>query len=177
MINLLPRDRQEMLLRRDWSKIAAIIWVSICAGLTAFILMLLAVKNFYEMRLESVEIALDAKKKEMEIFDVESIEERITFNNELIGQTNDFYSRQIKIGSIVDKIAASLPSDSFLYKFAYYSGEITMEGYLPDRNSLVEFKENLEACPEFFNVDFLSDNWLMAKDINFTANFEYGKKN
>lgn len=177
MINLLPQDRQDALRRRDWSKIAAAIGILVCAGLAAFVLMLLAVKNFYQSKLNSEQIAIDAKKNEMEIFNVDAIDKQVSYNNKLIGEISDFYARQVKINSIIDKIAVSMPPSLSLYKLVYYSDKVELAGYAPERDSLVRFKNNLEACPEFININFPSSNWLAAKDINFTVNFAIHDKN
>lgn len=70
-----------------------------------------------------------------------------------------------------------MPSGISLNEFVYSLGKVELSGFAAERVSLVEFKENLEMCPDFLNVDFPSKNWLMAKDIEFNINFEYGKKN
>jgi len=175
MINLLPQSCQNKLRKEEISKIAAILGIVGVAALLVFILMLALVRSYYYAQLKSAQIVFAEKEREMEIFNVKETEALIVRDSGSISKVSDFFANQIKITGIFLQTAAALPQGVFLSGFSYSSGKVELNGFAPDRNSLVVFKNNLEACPDFADVVFPSENWLAAQDIDFKVNFNYAK--
>jgi Tfp pilus assembly protein PilN len=175
MINLLPQARQKKIQLEEMAKIAAILGMVVIAALLVFALMLLLVKNFYAVQSESVAIALAEKEREMEIYGVKKIEDRIGENNKLVSRVSDFSARQIKITDIFSQTAAALPPGVYLFEFGYDSSRVNLEGFAPDRAALVVLKNNLEKRADFSKVVFPSETWMKAMNINFSVNFSYAK--
>jgi len=173
MINLLPKQWQDKLREEKIFKEVVTLGIIAVAASLVLVLSLWLVLIFYSNDLKYAQIALAGKGQQMAIFNIESAEKEIIFDNSLVSKLDEFYKKQVKITDIFLKAAGSLPEGVTLSSFGYSSGSVSLEGFSPDRDSLVVFKANLEKQSGFKKVTFPPENWLTSKNINFTASFKY----
>jgi hypothetical protein len=176
MVNLLPQYWQKKLKEEEIFKTVSILGIVVVFGMLSFVLMLFLVKFFFSSSVASLQTAIDEKEREMAIFNVESEEKNIVSTNKSVSIIGDFYDRQTKITELFSRISQAKPAAVDLTNFSYSSGNIVIEGQSADRDSLVSFKNNLEACPEFKKITFPQDSWLKARDINFNASIDLAGK-
>jgi Tfp pilus assembly protein PilN len=175
MINLLPPLRQKKLQLEEMAKIVAILGIAAIAALCVFVLALLLVRNLYSFQLKAAEIILVEKEQEMKIYGVQNIENQIDASGKLISRISGFGAQQTKIADMFLQTAAALPPRIYLTEFGYNSKRINLEGFAPDRDSLVVLRNNLEKQRNFSKIVFPSETWLVANNINFSVNFQYAK--
>jgi Tfp pilus assembly protein PilN len=173
MINLLPPYWQKKLANEEICKTAAILGIVAVAALLAFALMLLLVRVFYSAELKALDIAVAEKEQEMKIFKVEPTEKEVFEKGQLAAKVGNFYKNQARMSAIFLEVAGSLPPGVTLSDFGFSLGKVGLNGFAADRDSLVAFKNILEKHSNFKNIDFPPENWLTAKDINFSVYFDY----
>lgn len=175
MINLLPQYWQKKLQEEEMSKIAAILGIVAVLSLVAFILMLALVRVYYYVQFQYGQIIVEEKEQEMKMLKVAEIEEQVASSGGLATKVGEFYENQTKTTEIFAQVAAALPSGVGLSRFEYSFPKVGLEGYSPNRDLLVEFRNNLEGRPDFKKINFPPESWLTAQNIEFSVNFEYAK--
>ncbi|MCU0653540.1 MAG: PilN domain-containing protein [Candidatus Pacebacteria bacterium] len=176
MMNLLPPTWQEKLKEDEIFKTVSILGiVAVCAALS-LAMMLMLVGNFYSIRISSLEANATEKAQEIKIFDVEIQAKDAAEFAAQISLLGEFYDSQVKVSGLFSKVSDALPTGVVLTDFSYGAGGINIKGSAGDRDSLVAFKNNLEALRVFGKVDFPPDNWLKSEDISFGAQLELAKK-
>lgn len=169
MINLLPPQQKEELISEENLKITLIWGIVILASLISFGLILFSIKNFILTDLEVQKVALSEAEKEMEDPAMKKAETTVTEYNTVILKLKSFYQSQNSLTEILEKIAKTIPTGSYLTSFniSKNASEISLAGYCPSRQILFDFNKNLEAMPDFKEVSFPAQNWNSPQDINF----------
>ncbi len=175
MINLLSPQRQKKIKEEESIKIIGIIYVAIAAALVFFAFLLFFIRVFYQYELRDQEIILAEQEVIMKMRDVFLIEKEITANKALIAKIDNFYSEQTKVTETFLAVSECLPAGASLSRFDFSAGKISVGGISPTREMLALFKSNLEERLEFANVVFPASNWLVTRDVEFSASFDYVK--
>ncbi|MDP2672975.1 MAG: PilN domain-containing protein, partial [Nanoarchaeota archaeon] len=97
--------------------------------------------------------------------------------NENLLKSNDFYKNQPNRTNLLTGVAKALPENTYLTMFSLSPKtkegdrlQVSLSGYAIDRETLFEFKKNLEAEPNFKEVYFPPASWVTPTD--FSATFE-----
>jgi len=78
-------------------------------------------------------------------------------------------------------VSQKLPSNTYLTNFRLSTVmlkekenelSISLSGFSPDRDVLMEFQKNLESEDMFQEVDFPPSNWVKPNDIDFLVSFK-----
>jgi len=85
-----------------------------------------------------------------------------------------FYQGQLDLTSILGKISQTLPQEIYLtaLNFNPQTSQFSLTGFSPNREILLQLKENLEKTEGFKEVYFSPACWISATDINFAVNFK-----
>lgn len=180
MINLLPTIQKEELLEEEFFKLILIFGIIFVAFLVTFALILFSIQSILTGRLESQKIFFTQREKELNISQIENLEKEIRDYNLIFSGFNSFYKNQIDLTEPIEKIARLLPKTVYLTNFSFtpeekYLGKISISGFSPDRDTLIEFKNSLETEKNFANIDFPPVDWVSPININFTVNFNIKK--
>lgn len=173
MINLLPRPLQDKLKEEENLKAVAILGIVCVAAALVFVLLLALVWVFYSAESRYGQVVIAEKEQEMKIFDIAASEKDIASGNSMVLMLESFYKKQVRVTDIYRRVAAALPPGASLTGFDYAAGKVYLSGFVPDRGSLVVFKNNLEKQPDFKETAFPPDNWLTAQNINFSVSFKH----
>lgn len=198
MINLLPPIEKEKFLMEKIKKVVIILWFLAFFLACCFILVLIALRIYANSQLEIQGIYFLETKNETKLAKVAEFRERIELINSDMAKLDSFYSNKVYFSDLIEKISEKLPSEVYLdnLSLVYVPGkettekveidgqiitkkrrgpdtiEVSLAGFSPNRDILVELKNNLESEESFENVFFPASNWVERYNIDFSISFE-----
>jgi len=160
-------------------RMAAILWFLVLFFLSCLILVLFSIKAYLQIQLEAQKaLLLEIEKKfaESEAWD---LREKINSINLTLTKLESFYQQKIYLTEILEKVSNILPRRIYLTNLsAVFSNteefgfKISLSGFAPTRESLFEFKKDLEKETDFKEIYFPPTNWVDPVDINFFVTFQ-----
>lgn len=175
MINLLPSQQKEEILKQQRLRLILILGIVFLSFFISLFLVLFLVKSYISSDLETEKINTEERRKEIILN--RDLEKEITEANALLSDLSSFYEKNLDLTKVLEKINTILPSGTYLtsYNLGFSKREkeetvnISLSGYCKDRDTLVKFKENLEGEESFTEVNFSAESWV--KPSEFMVNF------
>ncbi len=180
MINLLPPEEKEHFLLERKKRIVIILWLLTSFFLICFILILFSIKVSLQSQVEIQKSILSEIEEKLKQNELQEIQEKISSFNLTLEKLKSFYQKRISFAEILEKISEILPSDAYFTDFSVVSSDteekpgikIFLSGFISSRDSLLEFKNNLEKESNFKDVYFPPTNWVKSTNIEFYADFK-----
>jgi Tfp pilus assembly protein PilN len=181
VINLLPPQQKTDLLDQKRFRLILILGILFLSLLISIFLVLFLVKIFVMAELNEQKIILEEKEKLISLN--QNMEKEITGYNTFLFDLNSFYQKSLDLTQLFEKIEETIPGGIYLNQFSLGSVkkekeskvQITLSGYSPDRDILLEFRENLKNEEGISEVSFSPTSWVEPTDINFTVMFQLDK--
>jgi Tfp pilus assembly protein PilN len=182
MINLLsPKEKEGLIQEKNW-KLILILGILVLIFLICLGLILLSIKIYVSGQVEAQKILFSQEEKKFEESQIRDLEEKIIISNKTLSNVNSFYQSQINLIEILEKIPETLPQGIYLTALYFnpitdaengkYVAKISLSGFSPTRETLLEFKENLEKEELFGEIYFPPSCWVPAVDIDFSINLK-----
>jgi Tfp pilus assembly protein PilN len=177
MISLLPTEQKNELIQERRLKILLnlgylLLFFSIFLGVLLFSIKVYLAAEIQEQKflLSSVELSMNNPK-------YKDLQEKILDSNKLILQLNNFYTNEIYITDILEKISNILPSGVNLTSFSYQKdiNQIVLQGKANTRDNFMFFKKSLESQKEVKDLSSPVSNLLKNTDIDFYFSFSLVK--
>lgn len=175
MINLLPPQYKAELKEEENWKLTLILSILFLIFLVCSALILFSIKVSISGQAEAQKILLLQEEKKFEESQIQNLEEKITVSNQALLKLNSFYQSQTNLTEILEKISETLPTGVYLTILNFNPAQISLSGFSPTREILLEFKQNLEQEELFGEIYFPPSNWVKPTDINFSVNFKIAK--
>ncbi len=187
MINLLPPEEKEKLLLEKKKILITIFLILVLYFLFCLIFILFSVKAYSETQLEFQKALLLKTEKGLGDSEIKNFQEKIDKTNSTLTKIDSFYQQQIYFSEILERISKILPPEIYLTNFSavFYTKEkeetgikFSLSGFAPARETLIEFRKNLEKEEDFKEIYFPPTNWVKPIDIDFSLSFKieiYGK--
>jgi Tfp pilus assembly protein PilN len=175
MINLLPPQYKEEFKQEESWKLILILEILVLIFLICLTLILFSVKIFISGQLEAQKILLLQEEKKFEESQIQNLEEKITISNQVLSKLDSFYQSQTNLTEILEKISEALPIKTYLTTLNFNLAQISLSGFSPTREILLEFKKNLEQEELFEEIYFPPSNWVKSTDVDFSVNFKIVK--
>jgi Tfp pilus assembly protein PilN len=177
MINLLPPQQKEELLQEEKFKLVLILGILFLIFLICLILILFSIKIYISGEVETQKILLSQEEERFKGTQTQNLEEKIISSNQILSKLSSFYSRQISLTEVLEKISQGLPSGAYLTIFNFNSenNQVSLSGFSSSREILLEFKKNLEKEENFQEIYCPPSNWVKPTDIDFVVNFKIKK--
>jgi len=181
MINLLPPQYKAELREEESWKLILILEILVLIFLICSALILFSIKISISGQVEAQKILLSYEEKKFEESQIQNMEEKITTSNQTLLELNSFYQGQTNLTEILEKISETFPVNVYLATLNFsplttknekYVAQISLSGFSPTREILLEFKKNLEKEELFEEIYFPSSNWVKPTDIDFSVNFK-----
>lgn len=174
MINFLPSKQKEELKEEENLKLVLALGIIILAFLVSFTLILFAIKISLSADLAIQNKLFEQKQKELENPAIQELEEKIQKHNLILSKLAVFYRDQPDLTSMLEKISQTLPKEIYLtgLNFNSQTFQFSLTGFSPIRETLTQFKENLEKTEGLKEITFPPATWFQATDINFSVNFK-----
>jgi len=166
MLNLLPPQEKQRLLREENFKLILILGITFLLFLVCLSFILLSLK---------IHLSAQVTKKELPDAQLQELAQEISLTNEKFLQLSGFYKNQAIWTERLQRVALALPENSFLTALSLSSVpkeknvfQISLSGFSPDRENLFEFKKGLESQPDFQEIYFPPASWVDPTDFNVT---------
>ena len=182
MINLLPPQYKAELKEEENWKLTLILSILFLIFLVCSALILFSIKISVSGQAEAQKILLLKEEKKFEESQIQNLEEKITISNQALLKLNSFYQSQTNLTEILEKISETLPINIYLATLNFnpltatenekHAAQISLSGFSPTREILLEFKKNLEKEQTFEEIYFPPSNWVQQTDIDFSVNFK-----
>lgn len=184
MINLLPPLEKQKLFLEKKKRMVIILWILVLFFLICLVLILLSVRSYLKTQVDSQKALLEEAETEFNQSEIQFLQEKINVLNLSLTELSSFYQKKIYFSEIIEKISQTLPSKTYLTNLAIIfspaelpSGKvsegklekvnISLSGFAPTRESLLNFKKNLDQESDFQEVYFPAANWVKSTDIDF----------
>jgi len=177
MINLLSPVEKETLIKEEKYKLVLILEILFLIFLICFILILFSIKISLSGQVAAQKILLSEKEEGFKKSQIQDLGEKIDSFNKTLSKLDTYYLNQSSVVEILEKISQDLPLSAYLTNFNFNSGtnQISLSGFSPSREILLEFKKNLEKEENFQEIYFPPSNWVKPTDIDFLINFKIKK--
>lgn len=174
MINLLPPEEKEILRQEKSWKLILILGILSLIFLISFALILFSIKIYLQSQLDFQKTLVKLEEERAKTFGIKNLQSEIAALNQNLSKLNSFYQRQISLTEILEKISKILPPEIYLNNFTYQRNtlQISLSGFAPSRENLLEFKKKLEEEKSFKEVYFPPQNWLKTTNIDFFLTFK-----
>jgi len=174
MLNLLPPAYRKELKRAESFRLALILGALVLVFFLCLSLLLLSIRIYVSGVINEQKILVEAETQEYEREEIPGT--NIPELNQNIGKVSIFYERSIYVSSVLEEIADAFPAGSHLDSFQYIPQEntakISLSGFAPTTEDLVDLRAKLEENERFSNFFFPPSNWVPASDVQFSFTFE-----
>lgn len=179
MINLLPPEEKKELSLKNRNRLIIIIGSVFLAALVCMVFILIFVKVYIAGE------NISQKEKIREIgtsygkIDFFEAEKEIVKYNKDMENLKSFYSGRAYFGKMLDSVSGvNFPKGVYLAGISAVKGpekglKVDVYGFSETRDSLLVFKENVEAEENIKNPIFSQDSWVKKENINFHLTFQY----
>ena len=175
MINLLPPEQKEELKQEENLKLILALGIVILAFWVSLALILFSIKISLSADLKAQDIYIEQKQKGIENPEMQELKVKIEEYNLILSKLETFYQEQPDLTSILVKISPAFPEKTYLTSFNFNSltSQVSLTGFSPTCEILLQFKENLGKIEGLKEVVFLpSDIWFQDANINFLVSFK-----
>jgi Tfp pilus assembly protein PilN len=186
MINLLPPENKERLLQEEKWRMILILQIIFLSFLICLVLILGLVSIYISGRAKVQKIILAEEEKRFEGSEAQEFQEKIIFFGKELGRVNNFYENQPNLVEQFENISKTLPSGVYLTTLSLTSQKeipaqkekkefrflVTLSGFSPDRETLFQFKKNLEAEENFQEIYLPPVSWAKPTNIQFNLTFK-----
>jgi len=182
MINLIASKEKEKLLMEKITRMITILWFLLLFFIICLVLVFSTARIYVRSQLATQQSVTASAKEEEKIEKIEQAKNKAGLVNSNLEKLDSFYKSKIYFSPLVEKISKTLPESLYLNNFSIifvkkqneesYAIKVSLLGFAPFREDLLEFKSNLESEGDFINISFPPSNWVKKVDINFSVSFE-----
>jgi len=181
MINLLPpQAKTELILEEKW-KLVMLLGLLFLIFFVCLSLILISINIYISGEAASQKILLEQREKEFRTPQTQTLQKNLTVFNQTLSQLDSFYQSQFNTSDVLEKISGLLPSGTYLTNLSCvaqasskdgWKTNCSLSGFCPTRETLLDFKTNLENEKSFGEVFFPPASWVKPMNINFSVTFK-----
>ena len=188
MINLLPPEYKKRNLMEKRKRVVAILWTMLSVAFLCLLLLLFLARVYLNAEVQENDRRLSSGKVKEYSF-IKSVKKRAQSYQPKMARLAEFYRQKVYFSEILESLEKHLPVDKSIYltdlslTTSFSKGKekkkiikVSLAGYAAEREGLYKFMEGLKEDKMFREVNFPSDNWVKAKDINFSAELTFNQK-
>ena len=181
MINLLPPQEKKNFQEEKRLKLILILGILLLTVLVSFSLILFAIKIIISSQVEIQKTILEQDKNEFQKSQLKEFQKIIISSNQAISKLESFYGGQFDFSSILAEISNTLPQGTYLTNVSLNvqtdkNGKellgCNLSGFSPNRDILLQFRDNLGKEINLKEVYFPPSNWIVPNNINFSVSFK-----
>jgi hypothetical protein len=182
MINLLPQEQKNELLNQSSLRLVFVLGALFLSFLLSFSLILILVKNYFLLSIQNEKILFEEKQKIVSLY--ENTEKEMIAANSLFADILSVYQEQYPLTETLHQIHQTFPPGTYLENFSFIITEqktdegtetqakLALIGVCPNRDLLLELKDNLEKQTNFSKVYFSPNSWVEPTEPTFSVGFE-----
>jgi len=175
MINLLPEnEKREFALSLIQKKVCFILSFILLALL--FLMLLLYVLGLYVKSIvDDYKDLVLAQEQQFKEAAYHQTKEQILNTNQQLAMASRFWQDRAKMTAVLEKLSEVTPASIYFTSFAESQEKVAVAGFAQTRDSLFNFKNDLEAEEMFSEVYFSPSSWVKPRDINFSLTFKINR--
>ena len=185
MINLLPPKEKQRIDFEKKRKIAGIFWIFAIFYLISLICALYFVKTVIAKEIGGQGAKLEKLRLEYESSEAGAISKEIAGFNAAISRLDTFQKNKFYFSEVIAKTISILPPKASLIEVSAVNSEnggpgemrVYIKGVAPSRESLFNFKKDLESAGFAKEIYFPPSNWVKATDADFSVSFKIVQDN
>jgi len=182
MINLLPSKQKQALLQEERFRLTLILGTLFLAFLICLSLILFLIKNYTLWDLEAQRILIEEKEKTLSLS--QKLEKEMKEANLFLSNLVSFYEDKTSAAQVLEIIDNTLPDGVYLtgldFAIPIVKGEeeprIAIDGFSPDRETLLIFQSNLKNEERFSEIYFSPESWIEPENVEFDVAFRFNNK-
>lgn len=178
MINLLPPEEKNILLRKRTEKLVAVLSFVVLIPMLCLIILLVASKFYVLSEIVHQTGMLQEKKNRHLSFDSAVLDEAISNYNGLLSRAESFYKDRLYASQALKIILGVDRPEAVYFKRISAKREerekmsVEISGDSRDRDSLLLFKKNIESQSAISDVSLSPSSLVKQQDVSFTINFK-----
>lgn len=179
MLNLLPPSEKKVLVQEKQKRLFLVLCFELLVFLCCIILVFLSIEFYGLGEVVSQDFALEQVKNESQSNEFLHFENLMQEYNQKLILVDSFYKSQKFMGGALNTITSiQKPSQLYFTRISFQPKnqskniEVTIAGYSNTRDSLIVFRNNIEANEKTRNVNFSPESWVRQKDINFNVTLD-----
>lgn len=173
-INLLPKNRQkELFYEKVLSKILLVIWMTVFSFLIVVGIQLYS-KFYMQSKLGAVKQEIEQLKIQVSKKENSETKDKLKALNALTADYKNLIASSPKWSKVIEAFAKLPPAGIRVSTFVVNNSSkvVTVSGFSPSRDSVIEFYEAILGDSEnFYNVDYPLQHIIRAKDVSFSFSF------
>ena len=182
MINLLPEEQKQRLLEEERFRLTLILGTLFVCFLICLSLILFLIENYTLWDLEAEKILLSQKEKTISLN--QDLEKEIKESNAFLSEIDSFYGQTVGTTQLLEIVDETLPAKVYLTNFDFIlpktkgkdKPRISISGFSPDRNTLLNFQENLKNEQLFSDIYVSPESWIEQENLDFDISFRFNKE-
>ena len=160
MINLLPEEEKQAVLKRRKLKLILIFEAATLLFLVSLAFIFLSIRIYLAGEIEVQRGVIEQRENEVGIKAITDFQKQVAELNAKLKNVESFYQKQTDLSGIFQKISEILPVVVHLTSFSFIQDplapKINITGFSQTRDALLSFKRNLENSPDFQKINFRS---------------------
>jgi len=181
MINLLPPEQKQELLQEEKLRLTLILGTLFLCFLICSSLILFLIKNYTLWDVEAEKILVQEKEKTLSFN--QELEKEMKESNIFLSDLTSFYEERIEVTQLLEIIEQTLPSGVHLTSFDFAlpsikgkeKPRISINGFCPDRETLLSFQKNLKDEERFSEIYFSPQSWVEPENVDFNISFRFNE--
>ncbi len=163
-------------------KLVCIMWVLTFAFLASLALILLAIRFSLQAKYAPAQRSQESQEQKTQ----DALAAEAGALNKKATDVISWYGKQRSVSGTLDRISGYAPSGVALHVFRYTAptlvkdkgktsmrkGAVSVGGFAPTRQDLLDLKSRMEQDTELGNVFFPASNWVQPQDVLFSFQFE-----
>ncbi|MFH1820483.1 MAG: hypothetical protein ABH805_01025 [Candidatus Nealsonbacteria bacterium] len=179
MINLLPPE-EKIRIKREKARRLIFIWGAfILFFIVSLSLIFFAIKIYIAGQAAYQRVFINLEQEKTQTMEAQDVEIRINLINHNLSKLVSFYKNQPPTIQLLERVSGIMPEEMYFNSLSLnqsQNGErkfqVSMTGFSPTREILLDFKKKLESESDLQGVYFPPSNWVKPTEINFSATFE-----
>jgi Tfp pilus assembly protein PilN len=180
VINLLPQKEKELLKLEVKKKMILIIWLLFLFFLLCFTLILLSIKFYLNGEADLQKVFIREVQNKQQQAEFSDIQKKIENFNQTLNKISIFYGEKVYFSQAVERVINLLPKDAYLTDISMgvlpgdegsSSVRVALSGMVSTRESLFDFKKNVESQKGITSVSLPPSDWIKAENLNFFMTF------
>jgi ABC-type antimicrobial peptide transport system permease subunit len=180
MINLLPTKEKDRLISEGRERLVIIWGIVISVSLACMVLILFSLKFYILAKADQQKSNLIQAQQDANVIDSDNLLAVIKNSNNVLRQVDSFYKSQLYLGKTLESIfdVSDYPN-LFLTSVSLVCNNnlisVSISGVSQTRETLLLYKKDIENNKFIKNPVFPPENWVNAKNINFSLTFSIDK--
>ena len=177
ILNLLPPQEKKVILIDQIYRRTILFGSGALLSLIIFAILLALSLITINIKVKNAENELKTTQAKLKIEGFENLQKKIKQINTQIGDINNIQANYIYYSLAIKKIIEIMPDLIQLQSLSLKQGRFDLDGFAPNRDTVLLLKQALEKSPNFTNIESPITNLLKSNNISFRFSFDVKKEN